>query len=338
MKQHESNSARWLTRDARGKNMMKDVTACKVAVLAGGWSDEREISLSSAREVSDALREAGFDQVDLLDIASDGFLDAISHGGYDVAFVAMHGKYGEDGCIQGLLEILHMPYTFSGVLASSMSMEKDVAKVVYAREGIPIASGITIDRTWVPSEEAIGQIVDSLGLPLFVKPAGNGSSFGISRVERREDLGSAIELARKTSGRVLVEEAVDGIEITVTVLGNEDARALAIVEINTGSVFYDAKVKYEPSELHHIMPARLEPDVYQKAQELAVRAHVALGCRGCSRSDFIVTPDGTPGILETNTIPGMTSASLLPDSARHEGIAFPELCKRFVELALEGVR
>lgn len=317
---------------------MKDVTECKVAVLAGGWSDERDISLSSAREVRDALVEAGFGTVDLLDVAQDHFLDSISKGNYDVAFVAMHGKYGEDGCIQGLLEILHIPYTFSGVLASSMSMEKDVTKAVYQREGIPVASGVVLERSWTASNQTLDQIVETLGLPLFVKPAGNGSSFGITRVERREDLPAAIELARKAGRRVLVEEAIEGTEITVPVLGNENPHALPIIEINTGAAFYDLKVKYEPSELHHIIPARLSPDVYHRAQELAVRAHAALGCRGCSRSDFIVTPNGTPVILETNTIPGMTSASLLPDSARHEGISFPELCKRFVSLALEDAR
>ena len=143
--------------------------------------------------------------------------------------------------------------------------------------------------------------------------------------------------SRPSMGRVLVEECVEGMEITVPVIGNdEDAHALPIVEIVTGAEFYDLKVKYEPSSMHHVIPARLEPGVYVRAQELAERAHRALGCRGCSRSDFIVTEDGVPVILETNTIPGMTAESLLPDSARHGGIEFPELCTKFVELALEG--
>ena len=168
-----------------------------------------------------------------------------------------------------------------------------------------------------------------------MKPAANGSSFGISRVTDRTALNGAIASAGTAGGRVLVEECVEGIEITVPVVGNEDAHALPIVEIVTGAEFYDLKVKYEPSSLHHVIPARLEPGVYARAQELAVRAHRALGCSGCSRSDFIVTPAGEPVILETNTIPGMTANSLLPDSARHGGIEFPELCARFVELALE---
>lgn len=316
--------------------MMNEITNKKVAVLAGGWSDEREVSLSSGKEVEAALREAGFKDVVLLDIAADDFIAKMAAAKFDVAFVALHGEYGEDGCIQGLLEILHIPYTFSGVRASSMAMEKDVAKAVFARVGIPFAKGVTFERGYVPSEAELDEVVGELGLPLFVKPANNGSSYGITHVKERSELALAICTAAETGGRVLVETAVQGTEITVPVLGNEDAHALPIIEIDTGADFYDLKVKYEPAELHHKIPARIPEDVYARAQELAVLAHKALGCRGCSRSDFIVTPEGEPVILETNTIPGMTAASLLPDSARHDGIEFPELCKRFVELALEA--
>ena len=315
--------------------MTNDVTRKKVVVLAGGWSDERDVSFNSAREVEAALREAGFTSVDLLDIAEDDFVVRLRQGNYDVAFVALHGEYGEDGCIQGLLEILHMPYTFSGVLASSMAMSKDVAKRVYEHVGLPVAPGVVFDAAHEPSSEELDKTVYELGLPLFVKPAGNGSSFGVTRVVEREALDEAVRIAAKAGGRVLVEAAVEGREITVPVLGNKRPKALPIIEIDTGADFYDVTVKYEPAELHHRIPAPLEPDVYQKAQEYAIMAHEALGCRGCSRSDFIINDEGVPVILETNTIPGMTSASLLPDSARHDGIAFPELCRRFVELAFE---
>lgn len=316
--------------------MSNDVTAKSVVVLAGGWSDEREVSLNSGREVVAALHEAGFERVDMLDVAAPSFLETMIRGGYDVAFVAMHGRYGEDGCVQGLLEILHIPYTFSGVLASSIAMEKDATKALYRRAGITVPDDVLIDAGESPTDAELNDIVETLGLPLFVKPAGNGSSFGITRVVTRDELGMAIRKASLTGGRVLVESAVEGIEITVPVLGNADAHALPVVEIVTGADFYDEKVKYEPSELHHVIPARLPEDVYARVQDIAIRAHVAIGCRGCSRSDFIVRADGTPVILETNTIPGMTSASLLPDSARHGGIEFPELCKRFVELALQA--
>ena len=313
-----------------------DVTDNRVVVLAGGWSDEREISLSSGKACEKALREAGFNSVELLDVADSEFIHNLVEGHFDVAFVAMHGKYGEDGCVQGLLEVLHIPYTFSHVLSSAMGTAKNVAKVMYATMDIPMPQGVTYAAGSVPSDDELDKLVDRFGLPLFVKPAGNGSSYGITRVTEREQLAGAIAYAGSKNDDVLVEQCIEGIEITVPVLGNDEPEALPIVEIVTGSDFYDLKVKYEPGELHHVIPARLDQDVYARAQELAVRAHKALGCRGVSRSDFIVTSDGTPYILETNTIPGMTETSLLPDSARHAGMEFPELCRRIVELALES--
>ena len=294
-----------------------DVTQCKVAVLAGGWSDEREISMDSGRACAKALGEAGFEEVELLDVAADDFLQRLTSGGFDVAFVAMHGRYGEDGCVQGLLEVLHMPYTFSGVLTSAVATEKDYAKSQFRSAGIPTAKGTK--------------------LPAGHVPAANGSSYGITMVHKASELAEAVRLAGQGGQRVIVEACIKGTEITVPVIGNDDPMALPVVEVVAGAdaEFYDLKVKYEPSELHHVMPARLDPEVYERAQRLAVLAHKTLGCRGASRSDFIVTADGTPVILEINTIPGMTETSLLPDSARHAGIEFPELCRRFVEWALE---
>jgi D-alanine-D-alanine ligase len=314
-----------------------DVTQCKVVVLAGGWSDEREISMDSGRACAKALGEAGFKQVDLLDVADADFLAKLVAGNYDVAFVAMHGRWGEDGCVQGLLEVMHLPYTFSGVLTSAVATEKDFAKSIFRSNGIPTARGTKLAAGHIPDEVEVETLVDKFGLPLFVKPAANGSSYGISMVHEASQLAEAVRLAGEGGQRVIVEECVTGTEITVPVIGNDDPQALPIVEVvaGEGAEFYDLKVKYEPSELHHVMPARLPQDVYERAQRLAVRAHKALGCRGASRSDFIVKADGQPVILETNTIPGMTETSLLPDSARHAGIEFPELCRRFVEWALE---
>ena len=291
----------------------------RVAVLAGGWSDERDISMQSGTQCRQALLDAGFAQVDLYDIAEKDFPQRFVAGGYDVAFPALHGRYGEDGCIQGFLETLHIPYAFSGVLASAVATEKEFAKAVYRSAGIRAPRGFDMRPGTVLTEEQVDAVIQNLGLPLFVKPCGNGSSFGISRVKR-----------------VLVEECIEGTEITVPVIGNDEPEALPVVEIAYDAEFYDLKVKYEPSALHHIIPARLSPEVYALAQDMACRAHKALGCRGCSRSDFIVTAAGEPIILETNTIPGMTASSLLPDSARHAGIEFPQLCTRFVELALEA--
>ena len=314
----------------------QDVLGLKVVVIAGGWSDEKEISLDSGRACQKALTEAGFAGVDLLDPAGDGFVSKLANGGYDVAFVAMHGHYGEDGCIQGLLEILHMPYTFSGVLGSAVSTEKEVAKTLYNQAGIPTPCGTDVAPGTKLTADDVDRIVNELGLPLFVKPAANGSSFGVTRVTSASELPEAVERATAGGDRALIEECVTGTEITVPVIGNDNPKALPIVEIVTGAEFYNLKVKYEPSSMHHVIPARLEAGVYAHAQELAIRAHRALHCLGASRSDFMVREDGTPVILETNTIPGMTENSLLPDSARHGGIEFPELCRKFVEYALEA--
>lgn len=312
-----------------------DVTQNKVAVLAGGWSDEKDISMQSGTACANALREAGFKDVELLNVAAPDFVVRLAQGGYDVAFVAMHGHYGEDGCIQGLLEILHMPYTFSGVLASALGTEKEVAKSVYKAAGIPVPDGVDVAPDTRLTDEQADELVARLGLPIFVKPAANGSSFGVTRVTEASGLNDAIGKAGAQGDRVLLEACIEGTEITVPVIGNDDPQALPIVEIVFNSPFYDINAKYEPSSMHHVIPARIPEEAYRKAQEYAVAAHKALGCRGTSRSDFIVKEDGTPVILEINTIPGMTERSLIPDSARHAGIEFPELCKRFVEWALE---
>lgn len=313
-----------------------DITQNKVAVLAGGWSDEREISMSSGNACKKALLEAGFGVVDLLDVAAPDFVKSLVTGCYDVAFVAMHGRYGEDGAIQGLLEILHVPYTFSNVLSSAVGTAKNVTKIMYRRAGIPTPDGTQVETGQELTDEDLKKMVERFGLPVFVKPANNGSSYGVTKVTDASKLRDAIDLARGENDTALIEQCIEGIEITVPVLGNDNPTALPIVEIVTNAEYYDLKVKYEPGELHHVIPARLSEDVYAKAQEYAVQAHKILGCRGVSRSDFIVTAEGTPYILETNTIPGMTETSLLPDSARHAGIEFPELCRRIVELALEG--
>lgn len=314
----------------------EELKSMRVVVLCGGWSDERDVSITSGTECRRALLECGFKKVDLLDIAEDRFAEKLAGGNYDVAFPALHGRFGEDGCIQGMLEVMHIPYAFSGVFASAVATQKEAAKVLYAKAGIRTPRGVDLPAGAQLTQEQKDALVSKLGLPLFVKPSGNGSSFGITRVTESSKLQEAVDLAGSEGERVLIEECVVGTEITVPVIGNADPHALPIVEIVTGADFYDVKVKYEPAELHHVIPARLAPAVYAKAQAAAVAAHKALGCAGCSRSDFIVTEMGEPVILETNTIPGMTPASLLPDSARHGGIEFPELCAKFIELAVEG--
>lgn len=311
---------------------MEDVTSAKVALLYGGLSSEREVSLNSGKECAQALKEAGFEQVDLIDTGDISCVTTIAEGNYDVAFVALHGRYGEDGCIQGFLELLGIPYTFSGVMASAVAADKAMTKDIYREHDIPTPEGICLLKG---DELDVDATIEQLGLPLFVKPVSNGSSYGVIRVAEAEDLQNAVKEAFKYDSRLLIESAIIGTEITVPVLGNTDPQALPIVEIRYDADFYDYSVKYDDPAKHHIIPPELPDEVIKRAGELACRAHAALGCAGVSRSDFIVTKDGTPVILETNIIPGMTASSLLPDAARRSGISFPELCKKLIELAFE---
>ena len=311
--------------------MDKAITQHKVALLCGGWSSEREVSLSSGAECEEALRRAGFAHVDVLDVAAPDFVHAIADGGYDVAFVALHGRYGEDGCIQGFLELLGIPYTFSGVLASAVASDKAMAKDIYREHGIPTPKNICLFAGDVLESEVV---IEAMGLPLFVKPVSDGSSYGISCVDEASELEAAVAKAFAYGDRVLVEEAISGTEITVPVLGNENPEALPAVEIRYGSSFYGIEDKYDDPAKHHVIPPALPTATVTRAQELACRAHVALGCSGASRSDLIVAADGTPYMLETNVVPGMTAESLMPDAARRAGMGFSQLCLRLVELAL----
>ena len=305
----------------------------KVAVLAGGFSDEREVSLASGGNVVKGLLEAGYGAVELVDPADPKFIERMASEAYDVAFIALHGKGGEDGMTQHVLEFLGIPYTGSSPLASGIAMDKDLSKLLYARAGLPIAPSITFGRDDMPSIEEIVAIV---GPQSFVKPVVNGSSYGISLVKDPSELAAAIELAFEHGEKVMVEHRVFGVECSVTALGDgETLRALPVVEIMMPkqSEFYDLEVKYaDPSDIHRI-PAQLPEDVYAQVQDIACRAHNALGLFGISRTDVIVTEDG-PIILETNNIPGMTPESLVPDEARHAGIEFCDLCAELVELAL----
>lgn len=311
-----------------------DPAVTRVAVLAGGRSSEREISFSSGNAVAAALKEYGYGTVDLIDPAEDGAFVRLAQGAYDVAFIALHGEGGEDGTIQGALEWLGLPYTGPGVIASACAADKEVSKLICRRAGVPTSPDVVLTKG---EDYQVDEILTAVGPECFVKPAVNGSSFGVTPANNADELRAALDIAFSYDDKVLVEKRVRGTEITVGVLGNSDPQALPIVEINPGdhAGFYDLKVKYEDPELHHVIPARLEPDVYARAQQLACAAHRALGCTGLSRSDFIVSPEDGPVILETNTIPGMTAASLYPDEARHAGIEFPELCHRLVELAFE---
>jgi D-alanine-D-alanine ligase len=245
----------------------------------------------------------------------------------DVVLIALHGPWGEDGRIQGLLDILGIPYTGSGVLASALAKDKAAAKRMLAAAGIDVPRGVIVTT---PDDAA----ARSLPPPLFVKPVEQGSSVGSHVVERTADLPAAIADALRYDSRALVEERIVGRELTVPVIGNDELQALPVIEIKTKRAFFDYSAKYDAGESEEICPAEIPPDVAKRAQDIAVRAHVELGCRGMSRTDFIWSGERMVA-LEVNTIPGMTANSLLPKAARAAGIAFGDLLSRFVEWALE---
>lgn len=305
----------------------------RVALLAGGTSGEREISLASGAGARKALEEAGF-SVAQLDPAQRSDLMQLIDGGYDVAFLCTHGRGGEDGALQGFLETIGLPYTGSDVRASAMAMHKGVAKQAYSAAGIRTPDALTL-RKGEPYD--LDEIIAAVGDHCAVKAITEGSTLGLYIVEGRDALAQALVDVFDHDDQALIERFVAGREFTVAVIGSgEAARALPIIEIIPKNDFYDFESKYAPGGSQHICPAELPADVTEAMQGIAVAAHGALGCSGVSRTDFILEPDGTPWVLETNTLPGMTETSLLPDAARAAGIAFPDLCAMLVADALEG--
>jgi D-alanine-D-alanine ligase len=297
-----------------------------VAVLMGGWSSEREVSLSSGRACCKALDEQGY-KVTPIDMALDIAL-VLPEVRPEVVFNALHGPFGEDGTIQGLLEIMRIPYTHSGVLASALAMHKERAKVIMKAAGIPVPDGILAHRREVAERHLLPP-------PYVVKPVNEGSSVGVIIV--REDRSHPPqELLREDwafGDQVLVEKYIPGRELTCAVMGD---KALGVIDIRPATgAFYDYDAKYAKGGSIHVLPAELSPNIYQQVQELALTAHQALGCRGVSRADlrYDDTPGGTGAlvVLEVNTQPGLTETSLVPEMAAHAGYSFGELVKWMVE-------
>jgi len=300
-----------------------------VAVLYGGISAERDVSLSSGRQVIVALRAAGF-FVQPIEVTEDlgAVIAALRDPRPDVAFNALHGRFGEDGAIQGVLDWLGIPYTHSGVRASALAMDKAAAKAVFASAGLPVARGIVVDM------DAL-EAADPMPRPYVVKPVNEGSSVGVEIVKTGDNRRAEIARSWRFGRVAMVEEYVPGRELTVGVMGD---RALAVTEIIAeAGCFYDYDSKYADGGSRHVIPARVHPDTYGRALDVAVAAHRALGCRGATRADFRYDDTaGEPGrlvLLEVNTQPGLTPTSLLPEQAAHHGIKFPELCAWMVENA-----
>ena len=299
----------------------------RVAVLYGGISAEREVSLSSGRQVVEALRNSGFD-VTPVEVGRDlaAVLAALDPRP-DAVFNALHGRFGEDGVIQGVLDWLDIPYTHSGVRASALAMDKAASRAVFAAASLPIAQGRVVTVEDLERD-------DPLPLPYVVKPLNEGSSVGVEILQKGDNRRHAIARDWRFGHQALVEEFIPGRELTVGVMGDQ---ALTVTEISAAHAFYDYESKYAEGGSRHVLPARVHPQAHAQAMELAVAAHRALGCRGATRADFRYDDtDGEPGrlvLLEVNTQPGLTPTSLLPEQAAFRGIAFPALCTWMVEQA-----
>ncbi len=295
----------------------------KVGVLFGGKSAEREVSLKSGSMVLAALKARGVD-AHAFD-PRERSLDALAAERFERVFIALHGRYGEDGTMQGALELLGIPYTGSGVLASALAMDKWRTKLLWQAAGVPTPPYAMLDR-----QTDFRAVAARLGLPIMVKPANEGSSIGMSKVRRAEDLEEAFALAVNYDDAVIAEKFIEGAELTGGILGET---ALPLIRLETPRDFYDYQAKYVSDDTRYILPCGLDADKEREVQALGLAAFRALGCRGWGRVDLMLDRQGQPWFLEVNTSPGMTDHSLVPMAARHAGIPFDELCVRILGMA-----
>lgn len=305
----------------------------RLALLSGGISSEREVSLNSGRQVFEALDKDKYDithydpKTDLTRLVNDA-------ADIDAALIILHGPFGEDGTVQGLLDLLDIPYQGAGVLGSSAAMNKLTAKQLYEYSKIPTPSYVSLR---INEKIDLEKAADSIGLPVAIKPACAGSSVGMTLVKKASQLEAAVKLAFEHDDTIIMEKYIKGLELTCGVLGNDELEALPVIEIIPGKdhEFFDYKAKYVAGETTEICPARINGDITRQVQELAIKAHRALFLKGYSRSDFIMDEENRLYILETNTIPGMTATSLYPQSAKVAGYSFTRLLDRLIELAIE---
>lgn len=305
----------------------------RILVLMGGYSEEREVSLRSGAAVLKALHNLGYvaEALDLKGSPVQGIVDYKP----DLVFVALHGKDGEDGTVQGLLEILGIPYTGSGVASSAIGINKVLTKKMLIYEGIPTAPfAILKKHAYLAPEIETQALLANIGLPMVIKAATQGSSIGTYIVREANGILTALEAAFTYDPEVLVEKFIDGTEVTSTVIGNEEPEVLPLIEITSANEFYDFESKYTPGMCSHIIPARVAQPIQDQIAELSKRVYKALDCRGYARIDYIIDKNGQPFVLEINTIPGMTEMSLVPDAARAAGISFEELVERIVRLGM----
>lgn len=309
-----------------------DKKSVNVAVLSGGLSNERPISLASGREVSKALAEMGY-CVTSIDTADPGYISLLQETKPDIAFLALHGKGGEDGGVQAVCQELGIKFTGSGVMSSALSMNKLYSKIVYRAFGIKTADWIVVEEG---EDWSVSDIVEAVGEKMVVKPIDDGSSIGVEVVKDVDELPAAIGRSFKVSKRLLIERFIKGVEVTIPVLGNDTVEAMPVIETVFEDGFYTFDAKYSPTGGgQHIIPARLSEDLTCRCKEQACAVHRALDCRGVSRTDFIIDENEDIWALETNSLPGMRPNSLIGDAARYIGMSFGQLCEKLVELGLE---
>jgi len=304
----------------------------RIALIAGGKSGEREVSLSGAAGVAKALDPGKFDVV-RYDPATDLAKMAIDAPNLDFAFILLHGLLGEDGTVQGFLELLEIPYQGSGVLGSAIAMNKHLAKELYRLYDLPVADWMVVSRN---SKIDTAAIVARFGLPVVIKPVQEGSSLGLTLAQSESELLAGIDRALTHDREVMIEKYIRGRELTVGVLGNDEVVGLPVIEIipGEGHSFFDYDAKYKPGATNEVCPAEIDAELTATVQRLGVAAHKALRLRGYSRTDMILDGDGQLFLLETNTIPGMTPTSLMPQAAAVHGLPFPVLLEKLIELGL----
>ena len=301
-------------------------------MLRGGRSAERDVSLRSGEQVANALQERGHDVTEV-DLDANTW-DTLRDGDFECVFNALHGRLGEDGTVQGMFELLGLPYTGSGVLASALCMDKSRAGKVMAAIGLHVPEFEELEAKEGITADVVERFISRFGLPLVIKPVREGSTIGLTIAQDEDAVASGLVLAGRYDRRVLVQRFAVGTEVTIGVLATPELQVLPTLEIVSENPVYDYDAKYTAGKSHHIIPARIPEAARAAASEAAARAFTELGCSGMARVDIIVDTMGTPWVLEVNTVPGLTALSLLPDAARAAGISFDELCQRLVDHAI----
>lgn len=306
----------------------------EILVVCGGTSTEREVSLRSGRAVFNGLLEYGYKNVELFDLHKDN-LSLLIAKRPDIVYLALHGRGGEDGCIQGALELAGIAYTGPGVEASAVCMNKILTKQVLQSYGLPTAKFSVIRKEEIcNTKKNYEKLISDIGFPMVLKSPCQGSSIGVVIVRNEEQMPRAINEIYSYGEVLLAEAFVDGVELTLSILGNDELTVLSDVEITSKNEFYDYAAKYTPGLCHHVIPARISDELHREVAEIGKKAYKALNCSGISRIDFIVDKVKGPMIIEVNTSPGMTETSLFPDAARASGISFSELVAKIVDLGL----